>query len=98
MAIYRLMQARSRNPPSKLKDHYDLKVDRRFLEIHPETPESESDPGALPTGRGSRSAASEGVFASSLDLRPPRKSALALPPRKAPLTPPSSAAPPRSPI
>ena len=34
-----------------------------------------------------RSAALEGVFASSLDVRYSRTSALALPPRKAPLTP-----------
>ncbi|KRT73732.1 MAG: hypothetical protein XU12_C0007G0056 [Deltaproteobacteria bacterium CSP1-8] len=34
-----------------------------------------------------RSAALEGVFASSLDVRYTRTSALALPPRKAPLTP-----------
>src|SRR3990172_6435412 len=39
-----------------------------------------------------RSAALEGVFASSLDVRYSRTSALALPPRKAPLTPPPAAA------
>jgi len=39
------------------------------------------------------SAASEGVFASSLDVRWIRTSALDLPPRKAPLTPPPAAAP-----
>jgi len=41
-----------------------------------------------------RSAALEGVLASSLDVRCTRTSALALPPRKAPLTPPPAAAPP----
>src|SRR3972149_1473506 len=41
-----------------------------------------------------RSAALEGVLASSLDVRCTRTSALALPPRKAPLTSPPAAAPP----
>src|SRR3990172_7388950 len=44
-----------------------------------------------------RSAALEGVLASSLDVRCTRTSALALPPRKPPLTPPPPAAPPPSP-
>src|SRR3990170_5684846 len=50
-------------------------------------------PNAPVFGAVTGSAASEGVFASSLDVRWTRTSALDLPPRKAPLTPPPAAAP-----